>query len=47
LAPTLFTEDDEGQGIVIGEGEVAESDVASAHLAEANCPENAVILEGS
>ena len=47
LAPNVFTEDDEGQGVVIGDGLVAEGDVGSVHLAEANCPENAVIIESA
>jgi ferredoxin len=45
LAPALFDEDDEGTGQVIGAGDVAEEHAASAYLAEANCPESAVIIE--
>lgn len=45
LAPALFGEDDEGNGMVIGAGEVPEDEVDAAYLAEANCPENAVVIE--
>ncbi|HWC35462.1 MAG TPA: ferredoxin [Mycobacteriales bacterium] len=45
LAPALFGEDDEGTGQVIGSGDVPDDQVAAAHLAEANCPESAVIIE--
>ncbi|MGN6472183.1 MAG: ferredoxin [Mycobacteriales bacterium] len=45
LAPAVFGEDDEGNGQVLGDGEVAAEHEASAYLAEANCPESAVIIE--
>jgi ferredoxin len=47
LAPDVFTEDDEGYGQVIGDGAVAADDEAAARLGEANCPEQAVILQES
>jgi ferredoxin len=45
LAPALFGEDEEGSGIVLGTGAVADDQVAAVRLAEANCPESAVIIE--
>ncbi len=45
LAPALFDEDDEGQGVVLGSGAVAEAQVPAASLAEANCPESAIVIE--
>jgi ferredoxin len=45
LAPTVFTEDDEGYGQVIGDGVVAAGQEQAAQLAEANCPEQAVTIE--
>lgn len=45
LAPAVFTEDDEGYGQVIGGGLVAPDQETAARLAEANCPEQAVIIE--
>jgi ferredoxin len=45
LAPALFGEDDEGTGQVIDSGDVSEEHAPSAYLAEANCPESAVIIE--
>ncbi|HVW80029.1 MAG TPA: ferredoxin [Mycobacteriales bacterium] len=45
LAPQVFDEDDEGQGFVIGSGDVAADQEAAVYLAEANCPEGAVVIE--
>jgi ferredoxin len=48
IAPALFTEDDEGYGQVVAAGAVAPGQEAPARLAEANCPEHAVlIVEGA
>lgn len=45
LAPELFEPDDEdGHGVVLGDGTVAPELEAAARKAEANCPERAVIL---
>jgi ferredoxin len=41
----LFGEDDEGYGKVLGDGTVAEDQGATAHLAEGNCPESAIVVE--
>jgi ferredoxin len=45
LAPALFTEDDEGYGVVVRDGSVAPEHEPAARLAEANCPEQAVLVE--
>lgn len=42
LAPTLFTEDEEGYGQVIADGVVPPGDEHVAHLAVSNCPERAI-----
>lgn len=47
LAPELFTEDEEGFGQVIGDGTVPAQSEHHANLAKANCPESAVLVEGS
>ena len=46
LAPELFGEDEEGYGVVLGDGTVPPQRHAPARLAALNCPESAVeILE--
>lgn len=45
LAGELFTEDDEGFGRVIGDGVVPVPLESRARLAQANCPESAVLVE--
>ncbi len=45
IAPDLFDSDDLGNGVVVGDGAVAVSQVPLARLAVANCPEGAVSLE--
>lgn len=46
LAPDVFTDDEEGNGQVIGDGIVTPVNEESARLAVANCPESAIsILE--
>jgi ferredoxin len=44
LAPGLFGEDDEGYGMVLGDGAVPDGMQERARLAVANCPERAVEL---
>jgi len=44
LAPSLFGDDDEGYGQVLGDGIVPPGDEQDARLAVANCPERAVEL---
>jgi len=45
LAPELFEPDELGNGQVIGDGAVPAGREDAAHLAEANCPERAVLIE--
>jgi ferredoxin len=45
LAPGLFGEDEEGYGEVLGDGMVPPDAQREASLAEANCPEHAIIME--
>jgi ferredoxin len=45
LAPDVFGEDDEGNGTVVISGPLTDEQLKAAQLAEANCPECAVILE--
>jgi ferredoxin len=44
LAPEVFGEDDEGNGTVLISGELTDDQLKAAQLAEANCPEGAVIV---
>ena len=44
LAPSLFGDDDEGYGQVLGDGVVPPGDEQDARLAVANCPERAIEL---
>lgn len=44
LAPDVFTDDEEGNGTVIGDGVVAAANEESARLAVANCPESAISI---
>lgn len=43
-APSVFTDDEEGYGRVIGGGEVPEENVAAARIGALSCPERAVTL---
>jgi ferredoxin len=45
LAPGVFGEDDEGNGLVIVTETLSPEQLSAAQLAEANCPESAVILD--
>jgi ferredoxin len=46
LAPSLFGDDDEGYGQVLGDGVVPPGQEREARLAAANCPEHAIdVLE--
>ena len=47
LAPELFGEDEDGYGTVLGGGAVPAGREDDARLARANCPEDAVVLEGA
>ena len=45
LAPGLFGDDNEGYGMVLGDGVVPPDLEREARLAVANCPEQAIELE--
>jgi ferredoxin len=45
LAPELFDVDDYGYATAAGDGAIPPELVGKAHLAAANCPEFAVILD--
>jgi ferredoxin len=47
LAAGLFGDDDEGYGMVLGDGVVPPDLEREARLAVANCPEQAIELEES
>ena len=48
LAPGLFGDDDDGYGVVLGDGIVPPGKEQQARLAVSNCPERAIdLLEGS
>jgi ferredoxin len=46
LAPELFEPDEVGNSRVVGDGEVPAELAPKARLAESNCPERAVAIEG-
>jgi ferredoxin len=45
LAPSLFEFDDLGSGVVLGDGTLSDETLELARLAQANCPEHAVLIE--
>lgn len=45
LAPEIFGEDEEGYGVVLGDGVVPPPAHAFARRAAANCPESAIVVE--
>jgi len=45
IAPNLFTFDDLGSGVVLGEGTLREDTIELARLAQLNCPEHAILIE--
>ena len=45
LAPSLFTFDDLGSGVVVGDGTLDDETIDLALLAQANCPEHAIFIE--
>jgi ferredoxin len=42
LAPAVYTDDDEGYGRVVGDGEVPPAQTEEARNGAANCPEGAI-----
>jgi ferredoxin len=48
LAPGLFGDDEEGYGMVLGDGVVPPEKADDARRAELNCPEHAIgLIEGT
>jgi ferredoxin len=45
LAPSVFTDDDEGYGHVAGDGEVPPAQFDEARNGAANCPEGAITVD--
>jgi ferredoxin len=45
LAPNVFTDDDEGYGHVVGDGEVPPAQIDEARHGAANCPEGAITVD--
>jgi ferredoxin len=45
MAPDLFSFDDLGSGVVIGDGTLNDETVELARLAQLNCPEHAISIE--
>jgi ferredoxin len=45
LAPSVYTDDDEGFGQVIGDGAVTPNQADAARTGAANCPESAIAVE--
>ncbi len=46
IAPSIFGFDDLGNGVVLGDGTLTEETLELARLAQANCPEHAIFIEG-
>jgi ferredoxin len=44
IAPDLFGDDDEGYGLVLGDGIISQETEHDARLAVLNCPEQAIEL---
>jgi ferredoxin len=45
IAPEIFTFDDLGNGVVIGDGTLTKQTLEFARLAQSNCPEHAIFIE--
>ena len=41
----VFSFDDLGNGVVIGDGTLTKQNLDSARLAQSNCPEHAIFIE--
>jgi ferredoxin len=44
-APSVFTYDELGNGVVIGDGTLDDETLELARLAQVNCPEHAISVE--
>ncbi|MCW2649495.1 MAG: hypothetical protein JWR32_471 [Mycobacterium sp.] len=45
LAPSVYTDDDEGYGQVVGDCSVPAEHMEAARTGAANCPENAISFQ--
>jgi ferredoxin len=45
LAPTVFTDDEEGYGVLIGDGAISADQLEDARRALLACPEGAITIE--
>jgi ferredoxin len=45
LAPSVYADDEQGYGMVIGDGTVAADQAEAARTGAANCPESAISVE--
>lgn len=45
LAPAVFTDDDEGSGVLIGDGAITADHLEDARRAVLSCPERAIAIE--
>jgi len=45
LAPAVFTDDDEGSGVLIGNGAITADHLEDARRAVLSCPERAIAIE--
>lgn len=45
MVPALFTYDELGNGLVIGDGTLSAETLSAAQLAQSNCPEHAIDIE--
>jgi len=45
LAPTVFSDDEEGYGVLIGDGAVTADQLEDARRAVLACPERAITIE--
>ena len=44
MAPNVYADDDQGYGLVIGDGVVGDDDAEEARAGAANCPESAITV---
>jgi ferredoxin len=45
MVPSLFTFDELGNGVVLGDGTLDDETISLAQLAQSNCPEHAIDIE--
>ena len=46
LAPAVVTDDDDGYGVVIGDGDITADQLEHTRQAVLACPERAIVIEG-